>query len=776
MKGRRTEAQLCRTARLQERHLKGCTVCLFVCFLQLADGLFGSAGAQEATSNELRPISVEDVVRETIVGDPNSLDWHDRSSSAGVVSPDGKHVAVAIRWGNDSALTNEAKLLVFETSTLLRNPLPHEVARFAATGNAQPLALVRWLPDSTNLIFAGTRESGPTQVYKVDTSNSRSTQLTRGIRPLIWFDITPDSQYLAEFREPSPKPMSEDAQCLKSGCRVTQQTFYAASQGTAELSYPVTRWDLRTGELRTLEPAERIDGDLLLCTSDLKGGLSPNGRYGVQECVVRKDHWPAWWVDYTAYPHLGQLLKGGDISVVRQLVLRDFAEAKTDRLTSAPYPIKNFGNASYPLWIDQGRGLVLAGALEPLEGLSEQDKIESARRYAVLLIDPATRAVQRISALSQYVSRISSASWDPQNETLTVKAQDATGKQLPDFRFRRHGSRWSAAIESRPNDAERGKLKSAISLVLRQSLNSPPRLFAVSRDGRQEREVLDPNPWLARRKLGRVEAVQWISTNGREWRGGLYYPTDYDATKRYPLVLQTHGFDANKFSLSGITKNFIAQPLAGVGIMVLQVAENTAGAQGADQWPAVQEGYESAIDYLDKRGLIDPGCVGMLGWSWTGPTVGYTLTHSSFPIAAAAFSDTADFGWWWYLLQGGRHGESEYGTPPFGSGLEVWRQMSPSFNLDRIHTPMMMWSGGGVSGLWDWYTVLQRLGKPVEYWSMPDGTHELFKIGERLRAYQLFVDWFRFWLQGEEVSGTAKFDQYARWHEFREYQNHIPSS
>ena len=721
----------------------------------------------------LPAISIEDIVRETRIGDPKSLDWHDRSSGAGIVSPDGKQTAVVVRRGDPAQLTNEAQLLIYVTADLLQNATPRTIVRFASTTNAQPLALVRWLPSGDRLVFAGSDQGQPTQVYDVDVHTGRLTQLTHGLRPLAWFDITPAADYLVEFRKPAPRPQSEDPRCLESGCRVTEQTFYAAAYGATESSYPVTRWDLRTGVFRTFEPPEQLDSDLELCTSDLKGGLSPDGRFGVQECVVRKDHWPAWWIDYTA-PRLGQLLRDGETSAVRQLVLWDFATAKSERLSSAPYPIENFGKDSSPIWIDHGRGLILAGALEPLEDLSVQERAERARHYAVLLIDPATRRVQRIARLSGDVARISAVSWDQQRQVLTVQTLGADRNPMPEFRYRRRGSQWNAAPKARSTEAAHADLNYAVNLVIRQSLNDPPRLVAVSRDGHHEREVLDPNSWLAHRKLGQVESVVWTSKDGREWRGGLYYPTDYESTKRYPVVLQTHGFKANEFALSGFTKNFVAQPLAGVGIMVLQIAENTKGTQGADQWSAVQAGYEAAIDYLDSRGLIDRQRVGMVGWSWTGPTVGYMLTHSSYRIRAAAFSDTGDFGWWWYLLQGGRHGESEYGTPPFGAGLDVWRRMSPTFNLDRVHTPLMMWSTGGPETLWDWYTGLRRLGKPVEYWSMPDGTHELFKIGERLRAYQLFVDWFRFWLQGEEDADASKAGQYARWREFRDQQSPIP--
>jgi len=53
---------------------------------------------------------------------------------------------------------------------------------------------------------------------------------------------------------------------------------------------------------------------------------------------------------------------------------------------------------------------------------------------------------------------------------------------------------------------------------------------------------------------------------------------------------------------------------------------------------------------------------------------------------------------------------------------------------------------------------------------IPQGTHLLVKPWERLASSQSNVDWFRFWLKGEEDPDTAKAEQYARWRELRKLQ------
>ncbi len=50
---------------------------------------------------------------------------------------------------------------------------------------------------------------------------------------------------------------------------------------------------------------------------------------------------------------------------------------------------------------------------------------------------------------------------------------------------------------------------------------------------------------------------------------------------------------------------------------------------------------------------------------------------------------------------------------------------------------------------------------------LPDGAHILVKPWEQMTSEQASVDWFCFWLKGEEDPDPAKADQYTRWRELR---------
>ena len=61
-------------------------------------------------------------------------------------------------------------------------------------------------------------------------------------------------------------------------------------------------------------------------------------------------------------------------------------------------------------------------------------------------------------------------------------------------------------------------------------------------------------------------------------------------------------------------------------------------------------------------------------------------------------------------------------------------------------------------------------GKPVDLIYIPGAQHILQKPLDRFASQQGNVDWFRFWLKGEEDPSPAKADQYKRWRELRKAQ------
>jgi hypothetical protein len=109
-----------------------------------------------------------------------------------------------------------------------------------------------------------------------------------------------------------------------------------------------------------------------------------------------------------------------------------------------------------------------------------------------------------------------------------------------------------------------------------------------------------------------------------------------------------------------------------------------------------------------------------------------------------------------------------------------WTNEAPGFNLDQVKTPLLISAleKGHLLSEWEPYSGLRRLGKPVDMVWFPkqDAPHVLVQPRHRYLSQGSAVDWFSFWLTGEEDPDSAKADQYQRWRSLRALQenNHTP--
>ena len=63
---------------------------------------------------------------------------------------------------------------------------------------------------------------------------------------------------------------------------------------------------------------------------------------------------------------------------------------------------------------------------------------------------------------------------------------------------------------------------------------------------------------------------------------------------------------------------------------------------------------------------------------------------------------------------------------------------------------------------------LRRAGASVEWYEYPDEGHVKRRPANKWWVYERNLDWFRFWLKGEEDNNPAKAEQYQRWRKLRE--------
>jgi hypothetical protein len=506
-------------------------------------------------------------------------------------------------------------------------------------------------------------------------------------------------------------------------------------------------------------------------SSRLEMSLSPDGTHLILQ--TEATHVANTWGEYEDQFLQSSMRQSGPPGAhtnIFQYELVDTITGASQVLFDAPIPTLG----SEMAWSPDSKSVVVSDVYLPLNVDDPAEReLRKAHTFLVEFKIPSRQFVK--------VSRddLRLLNWDPKTGYVACdvgRIDSLNGKPTPKAYFRKSSETWS-----RSSAREQTGVPSLPDIILDEGMNTPPRIVAIDSPSGRKSLLMDLNPQFQHLALARVEEITWKDSRDNEVKGGLYWPPDYLTGKKYPVVIQTHGWNPDRFLMDGPWATaFAAQSLAGKGFFVLQVPDPDWHIWDTPkEAPRAMAAYDSAIDYLDRRGLIDRNRVGIIGFSRTYWYVTYTLTHSKHHFAAATLAEGVDFSYFQYMAFSNADpemsGEFEqvYGGPPYGKRLPQWLKRSPSFLMDKIETPLRIQALGPESVLsdWQWYSGLSRLGKPVEMIYIPEGTHILEKPWDRMISQQGNVDWFCFWLKGEEDdSDPTKTEQYKHWRELRSQQ------
>ena len=710
--------------------LARCLWCLCLCTsLSAAPLVCQTTSTEERAGLGRRFLTVADAIRTTRLAD---AEYGGGTPSIGRVaqfSPDGKRFAIVLVKGSLESNTNEFSIALYETSNAFAGPRPNILLRMSSSSNRPAISRIKWLEDNDTITFLGEKIGELPQVYALHAATRRLNQLTHHPSSVVDYDMNPNGDVVFIADPPKEKILDTD-KARRDGIVITTQFLQNLLAG--DCAPPVTNREQLFLQKKGQSPVQIATKDFIFPGHPYVS-LSPGGRYALVRTWVGGS-FPGWWADYQvtaihdrvkAYRYAGEMLP-----LMRFLVL-DLADGSLSPLLDTPMEWYN----ETATWSPDGRFVFLSTYLP----LNVRDEAERAQR-----------------AKSLYDVQVAL----PEREITKLRTVDFETVLKQETKRRRKGS------ENEDLD---------VSLV--EDLNTPPMIYVSDRRAVKKALLLDLNPQFSELNLGKVELVEWSATDGHVVEGGLYWPEDYERGKRYPLVMQTHGFDSHRFSTDGLNEwssAFAARPLAGEGFFVLQMGRSKVANPSVGNTPQ-EYSYgmaevEGAIDDLDKQGLIDRERVGIVGFSRTEMTVGYALTHSKYHFAAGSLVDGTNGGYFEYLAYPTTDDMNRLnGGPGYGEGLQQWLKNAPPFNLDKVRTPvrLLAFGFGSVLEQWEWFTLLRKMQKPVEFLYLPDAVHLVVKPWERMVAQQGLVDWFRFWLKGEEDSNPVKAPQYARWRELR---------
>ena len=717
--------------------------------------------ASEAATPGKRFLTEKDAIRMVRIAGRDAINEYAGSLTKDFAyfSPDHSQFVIVLKKGNLETNTNDYSLLLFKTAEAFASPKPRILATMSSSSNREAITDIFWLADNDTILFLGQNPKQTTQLYAVHSSSGTVRQLTHYVRDLVAFTSDRAGERVVCAADKSLAPVLTDA-TRRQGVSVTHEDMSDLLAGEIhERALDLVLVDTRTGAASPLPLNPGLHGVVWGDVQDF--ALSPDGRRLIVKLNLTEapDAWRAYRDPTMAFLFRKNTAKGA-LSWFYRYVLIEIPTGEQKVLLDAPVGYRN----PEVWWSQNSRFVILTGVYLPLSDL--QDAPDLLAHPHVVEVDTDSLRYTRVST-----EDLTFSTWDEDANLLRLETMPtiASGQSPEPRYFAKRAGAWVSTVPPRDSALP-------LQVTTEQNLNTPPSI-AVSdpRTGRKA-QLLELNPQLSELKLGRVQEITFRGTQRIEVHAGLYYPPDYVPGKKYPLVVQTHGFDPHSFWIDGsFTTAFAAQALASHGILVLQVPDRHDWQGTPEEAPNMSETLESAVEYVDSMGILDRDRLGIVGFSRTGLYVYYLLTHSKLHFRAAVVADGSDGSYSQYLQflnfyqSTAADSENLNGGVPFGPGMLYWLRHSAEFLLDTVSTPLMVQacSRGSLASLWAEFVGLRRLGKPAELMYFPTGIHILEKPWDRLASQEGTVDWCVFWMLGQEDTDPAKAEKYARWEEMR---------
>jgi dipeptidyl aminopeptidase/acylaminoacyl peptidase len=743
-----------------------------------------SAATSKAEAVQKRRFTSRDSVEMSYFGtlihsEPLELD------DDGIVSPNGRYIVKLTHRGVLPEGVTEGTVWLFDAAQIRRSvntrsanvsapiPLVHMAAaangmyaHFNDAGNI--IFQLTWADDGRSLAFLGRNGRENRQLFIVDLDTKKIRTLTPDTQDVVAYSRS--GSVFAYLASADVKP---DQEWVSSGPGIPDMTI---GTGTPLLpllypnfvgesfSHPATLqlWRIRR-DMATpiIDQTTRSPIQITTTWTAIAIGLSPDASRV-----------------FTIASIIGPNTNGHANDSEQPLKYRLIDIQEGEEIPSFATPIADYDWRSMgryrAVWSPDGTEVALS---ETKRSATQGKGADGVHRCIVEIVDLARHNTQcGVEHEAKNSTSLRSMRWDASGKRLLVRFKQSDTGIYSTKTLERKRETWRARKRSPTDSSE------SLVLTVNQSLNSPPVLVACDEESGKSRQIFDPNPQLADVDMGSVSVYTWHDPQGRTIQGGLVKPPGWTPAKRYPLVIQTHGFDPKSFFRVGYDDTSSAgRALAGRDMIVLQVKEP--GGPRSETWQAgTEEGedvYLAAIDQLTAEGVIDPKRVGITGYSYTGLLVTTAIVRAPDRFAAAAMADT-DPGTLWghstYVDEGTMSqlfANLVAGALPYGDGLKTWLDRVAALSSEKIRAPVLYTAADPwhLMAFWELYASLRDQGKPVELQYFRSGQHSIRKPLQRWAHQEMLVDWFDFWLNDHEDPDTSKAEQYGRWHQLREMQS-----
>lgn len=264
------------------------------------------------------------------------------------------------------------------------------------------------------------------------------------------------------------------------------------------------------------------------------------------------------------------------------------------------------------------------------------------------------------------------------------------------------------------------------------------------------------NPQQANYNWMQSQLVKWKAYTGRTAEGVLYLPEDFDAKKKYPMIV--YFYERNNQTLH----NYLPPSPTPSRLNIPFFVSRGYVVFVPDIW--YKKGYpgQGAYDYIlsgtramVQKGFIDSTKIGLQGQSWGGYQIAYLITKTNLYAAAWAGAPVVNMtsAYGGIRWGAGINRQFQYEKTQSRIGANLWERPdlyiknSPLFELNKVKTPIVIMSNDADDAV-PWYqgiemfTAMRRLSKPIWMLVYNNEAHNLVERKNRkdiqIREQQFF--------------------------------------